>query len=283
MTIGEAFAHCERVAREHYENFPVASLMLPRGKRRYVASLYAFARAADDFADEGTLPDDERLRLLDDWERKLDACYGGRPEGPVFIALAETVRTFDIPREVPGALLTAFRMDVTRHRYRDFDGLLEYCRNSANPVGRLVLALFGVAHPSAYPPSDAICTGLQLANFWQDLSVDLRKGRVYLPLEDCGRFGYTEGDLMRGVTDHRFRALMQYQVDRTRAFFEAGLPLLDLVGPRLRMELAATIGGGRAILDMIERSGFDVLNRRPALRLTDRVLVLGRAFRHIVR
>jgi squalene synthase HpnC len=283
MTSSEAFAYCERMARQHYENFPVASLLLPRALRKHVASIYAFARTADDFADEEDRSPDERLRLLQEWEGKLDACYAGKPDGPVFVALAETVRAFAIPRDLPAALLAAFRMDVTKHRYRDLAELLAYCRNSANPVGRLVLALFRVTDPRAAAASDAVCTGLQMANFWQDLAVDLRKDRIYLPLEDCARFGYTEEDLRCGTLDDRFRALMRYQVDRTRAFLRNGLPLLDLVGGGLRLELAATIGGGNAILDKIEQSGFDVLHRRPVLGLTDKLLLLGGALRQMVR
>lgn len=274
MTEQEAYAHCMKVAREHYENFPVASFLIPRRQRRHVAALYAFARTADDFADEGDDAPGERLRKLDEWEHALDSAFEGRAEDPVFIALQVTARETGIPFELCAALLAAFRQDVTTHRYASYDALLGYCQNSANPVGRLILILFGEGDEAALSCSDALCTGLQLTNFWQDLSVDLRRGRVYLPLEDCARFGYTEDDLNRGVADDRFRALLRFQVERTRRLFDAGAPLIGLTRGRLRAELAATLQGGRSILDAIARVGYDTLHHRPVLGLPDRFSVL---------
>jgi squalene synthase HpnC len=275
VTIDQAFKHCERLAREHYENFPVASLLLPRGRRRYVAAIYAFARIADDFADEGSLPPEERLAKLKDWEDFLDEAYAGEATHPVFIAMAETAARTGIPRELPAALLTAFRMDVTHHRYQTFEELLEYCKFSANPVGRIVLHLFNAVSEATVGPSDAICTALQLTNFLQDLARDCDNGRIYLPLEDCERFGYTEEDLKRRTVDGRFRDLMMFQVERTRALLRKGLSILPLVKNPLRLELDLTLRGGNEILSKIERAGYDVLTRRPVLTTADKIRLIS--------
>jgi squalene synthase HpnC len=273
-TVAEAFRHCERIVREHYENFPVASLLLPPGKRPYVAALYAFARAADDIADEGSLQPEERLSLLDEWKQKLDACYAGNADDPVFVALAATVKATGIPKRLLVDLLTAFRMDITRHRYETFADLLGYCTCSANPVGRLVLTIFDQSNDLTNALSDQLCTALQLANFWQDLSIDWSRGRLYIPLEDLARFGYTEGDISAGSSGQRFKSLMQFQVQRTRELFQAGYPLVDMVSGRLRFELRLTYNGGMAILRKIEALDYDVLHGRPALGLGDRVALI---------
>jgi phytoene synthase len=278
--IRKAFRYCEAIARRHYENFPVASLFLPRAKRPFVAAVYAFARAADDFADEGDLPPAERLGCLDDWEAKLDACYRGSASDPVFIALAETVRRHGIPQQLLRDLLTAFRMDVTTTRYRTYRELLQYCSCSANPIGRLVLYLFKEADERTLPLSDALCTALQLTNFWQDVAVDLRKGRVYLPLEDLDRFGYTEEDLFALKADTRFASLIHFQVERTRQLFDVGKPLAEIASKRLRFELRLTIAGGVAILDRIRRGNYDVLTLRPALTVPEKVFLLVKTAFH---
>lgn len=277
--IQEAFRYCARIAREHYENFPVASLFLPRERRPHIAAIYAFARLADDLADEGVLSTEQRLKELQSWEEKLRACYLGKTDHPVFIALAQTASEKQIPLQLFTDLLAAFRMDVTRSRYRTFNDLLGYCRLSANPVGRLVLHVFDDANESKMALSDQICTALQLANFWQDLSVDLQKGRIYVPLEDLERFCYTEDEFCRGVEVDRFRELMRFQVDRTRDMFEAGKPLLRSVTPELRFELALTWNGGVGILKKIERTGYTVLAKRPHLSLLDKLSVFGSALR----
>lgn len=277
MDTQSAFAYCERLTREHYENFPVASLFIPADRRLYVSSIYAFARIADDFADEGTVAPFERLRKIDEWEAKLDGCFAGRADHPVFIALAETVAKTGIPREPLSALLKAFRMDVTKRSFGDFTELLEYCENSANPVGQLVLHIFGEASEKTVSLSNSVCTGLQLTNFWQDVSVDMAKGRVYIPLEDLDRFGYTKSDLGRNVLDDRFRELMRFQVERTRTFLKAGEPILREVGRRLRLELSLTLRGGSAILDKIQRIRYDVLKHRPKLSAFDKVTIISSA------
>jgi squalene synthase HpnC len=263
--VKKAFEHCMAAVRGHYENFPVASWLLPPERRPYVAALYAFARAADDMADEGSLPPEQRLRRLDAWERNLEEAYAGRASHPVFVALAATASRFAIPRQLFVDLLTAFRSDIAQRRYRSFEDLLGYCRHSANPVGRLVLLVFEDARERTNTLSDNICTALQLANFWQDLSVDLARDRLYLPLDDLDRFGYTEADFRAGRADEHFVPLLQAQVQRTRALFHAGTPLIDEVTRALRMEVVLTWRGGMAILDQVERKGAGVLHHRPAL------------------
>lgn len=276
--VERAYRYCGELAREHYENFPVGSMMIPKSYRSSLHSIYAFARIADDIADEGNLTPPDRLGKLDDWQLQLDECFQGRASHPAFIALAETVRMCNIPRKPFDDLLIAFRMDVTRQRFRTFEELLHYCRHSADPVGRLVLYVFGAAKNSTFHLSDHLCTGLQLANFWQDVSVDLAKGRVYIPLEDFEQFGYTERDLIQRVADERFRRLIEYQVSRTRKFFELAKPIMSLVSPALRTELSFTWRGGLTILNKIERSGFDVLSHRPSIGLIDKVRILFGTF-----
>lgn len=277
--IDEAFAYCQNMARSHYENFPVASMVIPREQRPYVAAIYAFARTADDFADEGDVPSHERLRRLDDWGDQLRRCYQGEAAGPIFVALGETAARTGLPREPLDALLQAFRMDVTTRRFNRFEDLLYYCRHSANPVGYLVLHLFGEVSGRTVPLSDSICTGLQLANFWQDLSVDWQKGRLYVPLEDLDRFGYTESELARGIVDERFRRMLAFEVERAREYVLNGVPLLDLVSSaRLRFELSLTIRGGLAILEAVRATGYDVIHRRPSLSALNKAGILLRTF-----
>ncbi len=280
MTEREAFAFCEAIVREHYENFPVASLLIPSPGRQFIAAVYAFARTADDFADEAARPPEDRLRLLEEWGEKLRDCYRGEADHPVFVALRATVRATQVPEDLLRRLLCAFRRDVVGGTYATFEELLGYCRDSADPVGRIVLHLFGAAAEETERLSDCICTGLQLANFWQDVASDAARGRTYIPLEDFRRFGYTEGDLAQGVVDDRFRALLRFEVERTEGLFRAGAPLLGLTRGRLRMELAATLRGGRAILEGIEREGYDTLRRRPVLRRRDTMRMLWEALKH---
>jgi phytoene synthase len=272
--VRDAFAHCEALARTHYENFPVASLAVPRSIRHFVAAIYAFARTADDFADEGDREPAERLRLLDEWGTRLDQVYEGHADHPVFVALMETARQTGLPRAPLADLLSAFRMDVTVRRYATFAEVLSYCRYSANPVGRLMLHLFGVTREDALAPSDAICTGLQLANFYQDFAIDWGRGRLYVPLDELSGFGYTENDIGRKVRDERFRALMSLQVGRARQFLTDGVPLLSMVSGRLRLELSATVRGGLAILDRIAAIGYDVMEDRPRLTKADKARIL---------
>ena len=279
-SIRKAFEYCENITRSHYENFPVASLFIPKERRPFICSIYAFARTADDIADEGSLTAEDRLRRLDEWQGKLDDCFAGNAEHPIFIALAETVARTGIPRDPLADLLTAFRLDVTKNRFDAFTELLHYCEFSANPVGKLVLYIFGDARARTIDLSNHICTGLQLANFWQDVSVDRSKGRIYIPLEDFCRFGYTESDLAHNVADDRFRRLIQFQVGRTREFFMKGKPLVTEVVRDLRCELALTVKGGLEILTKIEQSGYDVLTNRPRFSLFDKLSMILTAVLH---
>jgi squalene synthase HpnC len=280
VSLEQAFRQCEQIARTHYENFPVASLFLPKHLRPYVAVIYAFARTADDFADEGNRTVAERLAALNDWQKKLDHCYEGKAEHPIFVALADVVRRKNIPKQLLSDLLTAFKMDITTHRYKTFDHVLYYCKHSANPVGRLVLHLFDDATERKHQLSDNICTALQLANFWQDVTIDLQKGRSYLPLEDMGRFGYTESALAEQQFDECFAELMKFEVARTRELFEAGKPLLNEAVPQLRLELMLTWNGGITILKKIEQGHYNVFANRPAITIADKISILMKAFLH---
>jgi phytoene synthase len=277
ITVEEAFASCEARVRSHYENFPVAWLV-PREKRRYVHALYAFMRAADDFADE-PMYEGHRADKLDQWEARLHAAYAGAAEDPIFIALRETVTRLDIPKSLLLDLLSAFRQDTVKQRYDTWDELLDYCRRSADPVGRLVLLVFGEREPGLAALSDSICTALQLTNHWQDLAIDLRRGRLYVPAELRERFGVKEWDLNAGQVTPAFRALMGELIARTRERFAHGRPLCDRVGRGLRFELRLTWLGGSRILDRIEESGYDVFRRRPRHGPVDKLGLAWRAWR----
>lgn len=274
-SLGEAFHYCEQLAESHYENFPVASFFIPKEKRPYIWSIYAFARVADDFADEGDASSEQRLEQLDYWESSLNECYEGIASHPIFVALAETVQTYRIPKKLLADLLAAFRMDVTNKGFCTFDDLLYYSKHSANPIGQLVLHLFNNTTDRTIALSDSICTALQLSNFWQDVSVDWKRGRVYIPLEDIQRFGYTERDLGARIADERFQRLMKFEVDRTKELFIAGKPLLKEAAKELHLELNLTWHGGMKILEKIEQLQYDVLHTRPALSLWDKLSILS--------
>jgi squalene synthase HpnC len=284
-SIAEAYASCERAARAHYENFPVASLLTPRRMRPHVAAVYAFARAADDFADEGNLAAADRLRLLDGWQQRLhDAAMSAMPGPPVrsgeppetqgiFLALGESIRSLSLPVKYFEALLGAFRQDVTVTRYRTWDDLMEYCQRSANPVGRLVLRIAGYDDPNLDAASDAMCAALQLTNFWQDLKIDFNRGRLYLPEDERERYGALERDLAGGDITPEWQRALATAVARTRLLFDEGRYVCDGVRGRLRFELRATWLGGTRILDRLEASRFDVIRRRPTLGVADAVLI----------
>lgn len=278
--IKDAFAFCEQMARSHYENFPVGSLLVPKEKRQHVYNIYAFARTADDFADEGygsATTREDRLDLLDQWEFQLESSYRGIASHPIFIALAETVRELRLPIQPFRDLLSAFKQDVVQARYADFDEVLDYCRRSANPIGRLLLLLFGYRDEHLHRLSDYICTALQLANFWQDVAVDLDKDRVYLPQSDLWRFDYSEDELFAREFNPRYADLLKFQVDRTWQLFEYGRALPKLVRGRLSFELSLTWHGGARILELIERSGYDTLRQRPKITKWDKLVLLTRA------
>jgi phytoene synthase len=277
ISVDEAFAHCEARVKAHYENFPVG-LFVPKDKRPFVHALYAFARAADDFADE-PIYEGMRQEKLDQWEARLHGAYRGEAEDPIFVALGETVRRLEIPKALLLDLLSAFRQDTAKSRYETWEELLDYCRRSADPVGRLVLLVFDQRDPELGPLSDAICTGLQLANHWQDLAVDLRKDRIYVPRELMARHGVAEWDLNAGRVDERFVALMRELLSRSRELFARGRPLCDRVGRELRFEMRLTWLGGSRILDAIEAVGYDVFRRRPSHSVLGKLSLAWRAWR----
>jgi len=280
-----AYARCLEIARGHYENFPVASRLLPRAMRPHIAAIYAFARTADDFADEGNRPDDERLALLDDWRDRLHRAAGGDfvaddfDAAAIFRALAVTMRRHDLEPELFDDLLSAFRQDVLVKRYEDWDTVLDYCRRSANPVGRLVLRLAGYRDTRLDDLSDAVCTALQLTNFWQDLQIDWRKGRLYVPQTLVQAAAADENDLDRGRVTPEWRAAISSAAGATRTLFEKGRPIADAVRGRLKWELRATWLGGIRILDRLEAAGFDVFTSRPSLDWTDAVVIGARTIR----
>jgi squalene synthase HpnC len=277
ITVDEAFAICLERVRSHYENFPVARFV-PKDKRGYVAAIYSFARAADDFADE-PMYEGMRKEKLDQWEARLHAAYDGQAEDPIFIALGETVRRLEIPKSLLLDLLSAFRQDTVKSRYESWDELLDYCRRSANPVGRLVLLVFGYRDAELAAWSDSICTGLQLANHWQDLGIDLHKDRIYVPRDLMAQYGVKEWDLNAERVDDKFRALMTALVARARALFVAGRPLCDRIGRDLRFEMRLTWLGGSGILDRIEAVEYDVFHRRPRWGLLGKAALAWRAWR----
>jgi squalene synthase HpnC len=301
-SLAEARAYCQALARSHYENFSVATWFLPRHLRQHFFNVYAYCRISDDLGDETGDPQ-QSLLLLDEWEQQLNATYlslveapqpniqsdvetltpaspstnPAWPRHPVFVALRETIRELDIPRQPFADLLTAFRQDQRITRYPTFDDVLGYCRCSANPVGRLVLYVCGYRDDERQQLSDYTCTGLQLANFWQDVAVDFAKGRIYLPLEDMQRFGVTEDDIAQRRATSGFLEMMRFEVQRAREWFERGLPLQSKVDRALATDIELFSRGGQEILNCIERQRFDVLARRPVISKRRKLWLVLRA------
>jgi squalene synthase HpnC len=275
-SLEEAQEYCRRLARTHYENFSVATWFLPKHLRQDFLNVYAYCRISDDLGDEVGDPA-AALALLDEWQTELDACYQGTPRHPVFVALAETVRKFNIPKHEFSDLLIAFRQDQTVTRFETFDDVLAYCRYSANPVGHLVLYLCGYRDAERQQLSDYTCTALQLANFWQDVSVDYGKGRIYLPLEDLRRYSVTEEDLGRSRNTPAFCEMMRFEVERAREWFERGLPLVSKVDKELAVDIELFSRGGQEILNAIERQDFAVLGRRPVISKPRKLALVARA------
>jgi phytoene synthase len=272
-----AYAECRRMASRHYENFPTASYLVPRDKRDALAAVYAFARYADDVADEPGV--ENRLEKLADWRSKLAASYVRKIDHPVFLALHDSAERFQLSRQNFENLLHAFESDVKVSRHPNFNSLLTYCTCSANPVGRLVLELFGYHYPHLFELSDNICTALQLTNFWQDVAVDFSRDRIYLPQEDMARFHYTLEDLRAGRADTRWRELLAFEIARTREFFERGRSLPEEVQAKLRTQLRLTWLGGTEILSKIEAVSCDIFHRRPSLSKWDFLRLYFRARR----
>jgi len=265
----------------HYENFPVASPLLPPELRAPVRVIYAFARSADDLADEGDASASERIAALNAYERELDHIDAGRTtNSELFQQLALTLKEHHLNTQLLRDLLSAFRQDVVKTRYASFDELLDYCSRSANPVGRIMLALSDQYSPDLLEQSDAICSALQLINFWQDVAIDSEKSRIYIPQEDLAKFNVSEESIAEGKADHRWRALMHYQVNRARSLMIKGAPLASQVGGRLGWELRFIVHGGLRILEKIEAVNYDVFTRRPTLKKYDWLLLGWRALRY---
>jgi squalene synthase HpnC len=261
-----------RVSVGHYENFPVASLLLPARLREPVAIIYRFARAADDFADEGEDAPALRLAKLEDFRRQLEA-----PSTPLLHDVQRIIREHDLPAQLFRDLLDAFSQDVTKGRYADYAEVLDYCRRSANPVGRLLLQLFKRSSETQLRKSDAICTSLQLINFWHDVAIDLAKGRIYLPLDEMVRHGVTDQHIAAQRCDEAWRSLMAFQLGRTRELMRSGAPLGRELPGRIGLEIRATVQGGLRILEKIEKAEFDIFRRRPVLKWFDWPLLAARA------
>jgi phytoene synthase len=263
---------------DHYENFPVASVLLPRRLRKPVAAIYHFARAADDIADEGDLPGQERLQRLNEFRAELARIADDTtPLTPLFINLGAEIREHGLPMQPFHDLLDAFSQDVVKKRYANFDELLDYCRRSANPVGNLLLHLYGEATPVNIAYSDAICTSLQLTNFWQDVAKDYSIGRIYLPQDEMAQYGVKEVHVALGNADDAWCELMRFQVDRARTMMLQGAPLGSILTGRIGLEMRMIIAGGLRILDKLESAGYDMFNKRPVLRPFDWVIMLAKS------
>jgi hydroxysqualene synthase len=269
----DAYTVCETIVRTHYENFPVASRFLTPARRHSLAAIYAFARRADDVAD-ATAPPSERLKAIDQIEAALHRALDGAPNGPIFVALADSVERFRLPAEPLLDLLEAFRQDARDETFATWDDLLGYCRGSANTIGRLVLGLHGIEDPHAHRESDAICTALQLTNFWQDLGTDLARGRLFLPIEDLRRFGLDQETVARPANRGLVTRLLIHECRATNELYERGRPIVRRVPFGLSLQLRLTIAGGRAVLRQVERIGWRVLRRRPTLGRAARMRIL---------
>ncbi|MDO8350046.1 MAG: squalene synthase HpnC [Gallionella sp.] len=266
---------------EHYENFPVASILMPKRLRRPVAAIYHFARAADDIADEGDLSDDQRLLQLDEFRAELNRIANEEtPFTPLFRNLASIIEQYQLPLQPHYDLLDAFSQDVVTKRYDNYADLLDYCRRSANPVGILMLHLYEEATPVNLAYSDAICTSLQLINFWQDVSKDWAIARIYLPLDEMAQYGVSETQIAQGICDENWRRLMRFQIARTRNLMLQGAPLGSILTGRIGLEMRMIIAGGLRILDKIEAADYDIFRRRPVLRPLDWVIMLAKSAPH---
>ncbi len=274
-TQSEAQDYCRRLARSHYENFSVATWFLPQRLRQDFFNVYAYCRISDDLGDE-VGDANASLQLLDQWEAELDACYAGSPRHPVFVALTETIRKCEIPKQTFIDLLTAFRQDQRVSRYSTFEDVVGYCHCSANPVGHLVLYICGYRDAERQALSDFTCTALQLANFWQDVSVDYANGRIYLPQEDLRRFGVTEDDIAAQRNTAAFCDMMRFEVERARDWFGRGLPLIGKVDRELALDIELFSRGGQVILNAIEAQGYNVLGRRPVISKPRKLALVAR-------
>ena len=268
----------QEMSVDHYENFPVASILMPRRLRKPIAAIYHFARAADDIADEGELSNAERLNQLDKFRAELARIERNEvPLTPLFQNLAAEVHQHALPMQPLYDLLDAFSQDVVKKRYANFDAVLDYCRRSANPVGNLLLHLYDEATPVNIAYSDAICTSLQIINFWQDVAKDYAIGRIYLPLNELAQFGVSEEQIAQGICNDAWRALMKFQVDRARAMTLAGKPLGSILPGRIGLEMRMIIAGGLRILSKLENAQYDMFRHRPVLKPYDWVIMLAKS------
>ncbi|MCE5321786.1 squalene synthase HpnC [bacterium] len=265
---------CERLAKSHYENFSVGSIFLPREIRRHVFNVYAYCRVCDDLADE---IDDPELsaRLLEWWRDELHACFDGSPRHPVFTALYETITRFSLPMEPFEDLISAFLQDQTLTRYETFEQVMDYCKRSANPVGRVFLHLLGYTDDKKRELADFTCTALQLANFWQDIAIDYKKGRIYIPKEDMERFGYSESELRNNIVNASFVRMMRFEIARTRELFERGAPLARLISGAGAADVELFTQGGLAVLRSIERINYDVFRKRAKVSKSRKILLMA--------
>ncbi|RMF96023.1 MAG: squalene synthase HpnC [Planctomycetota bacterium] len=282
ISLRRANAYCRRLARNHYENFTVVSRFVPRDLRQDFCNIYAWCRWADDLADETDSPQ-QAAALLEWWQRELSACFAGEASHPVTIALHETISRYAIPAEPFLDLLVAFRQDQQKFRYDTFEELLDYCRHSADPVGRLVLHLARCATPERIALSDSICTGLQLANFWQDVAVDFARGRMYIPQSEFRRFHCDLAVVARGEADDAFRLMMRSLVDQAEAYLKRGVPLVAKMPSDLRVPIALFIAGGSAICRAIREVEYDVLTRRPELSKLQKIRLVARTWWSVKR
>ncbi len=257
------------LVKSHYENFPVVSFFVPKRLRKHVAIIYWFARSADDIADEGNENPESRLFQLNEFELKFNQAHMGKPDSDFFSALSETITVLNLTPKHFTDLLYAFKQDVVKKRYGNFEELINYCNHSANPVGRLILEIFDVRRKNAYSYSDKICTALQLTNFFQDTKLDINRGRIYYPQDEMEKYEVTEKMFELNENNLNLQKLVKFNVDRARLLFNEGKKLLKLLKGGLKLEVNWTVRGGEAILDRITKSNFDVLNKRPVLRKTD--------------
>jgi len=273
-SIEEAYSNAIKLAVEHYENFPVISFFMPRKLHKHIAIIYWFARVSDDIADEGDIPDGQRIERLDEFERQLGRCLEGKPSGELWNALRNTINMFELKKEYFYDLLSAFRQDITQKRYKNFDELLDYCRRSANPVGRIILQLSGIKNPECYKYSDLVCTALQLINLYQDVSIDYKKGRIYIPVDEMKKFGVNESSIASEKADNNFKDLMKFQLKRNMKMFVEGAYLIEILPYKLKYQVSWTIHGGKKILYKIIDMDYDILKKRPYLSKIDYLLLM---------
>lgn len=272
--IEKAYSQALKIASEHYENFPVVSLFIPKSLRKHVAVIYQFSRVADDIADEGDDSAEIRLQKLNDYRNKLTACLKNEFTDDFWRALKNTIDLFSLKEEYFYDLLSAFSQDVTKTRYSNYEELLDYCRRSANPVGRIMLQLFGIKNQECYIYSDYVCTALQLINLYQDISIDYKKGRIYIPLEEMENFGVDAEVFKSGIADDKFKSLMKFQLKRNLELFMKGSYLIEILPYRLKYQISWTIYGGKKVLYKIAGIDYDVLNYRPVLSKIDYLILM---------